>query len=339
LLLQSTTVRSGNGAIGTTDSQISMLVGPANASFASPFTPADFAAASSGPPAFIINPDPAWMTALPTDPAAQWIATVGGGGFSQGSALFAMNFVVNSSLFVSATITLDFLVDNYIGSSIAPGVYINGTPLSGSTFLPACASSGCPAFFAPQSMVRTDIAPLLVPGNNTLFIYLNDTGVIAGLVFSAIIDVFGFTSPEYQTNYSFASNMDVNGVQGGPFAPATVTVPIGGAFTVGLSSWNAGQPWDLGVGSAPLISASSGALVSSDGQIVNLDLADPNLDVWFNFLQGPTWGVATWGTAATTVAIPLSSPMATSLSAQMIVADPSLTSGIALSQPVRLIVQ
>ncbi|NRA97462.1 MAG: hypothetical protein HRU14_14790 [Planctomycetes bacterium] len=331
-LLQSVTLRSGNAAIGATDPQTSMLVGPANAPFAAAFTAASFASASSGPPAVVISPNPAWLAALPSDPVAQWIATVASG-FNQGSALFAIDFTVLPSTFVSATLTLDYVVDNYIGSSIAPGVYLNGMPLSGNTFLPACAPSGCAAFFAPQVMVRTDIAPLLLPGNNTLYIYLNDTGVTGGLLFSATIDIYGFTSPEYQTNFSFAASLDVNGVQGTAYAPATVTVPIGMTATLGLVSVNVGQQWDLGSGLAPLIPASTGALISSDGQIVNLDLTDPTLSLWFNFLQGPSWG------PLTSVSIPFSLSYATAVSAQMVVVDPGLMSGIALSQPVRLIVQ
>lgn len=139
--------------------------------------------------------------------------------------------------------------------------------------------------------------------------------------------------PQYQTNFSFASSLDVNGVQGTSSVPATVTVSIGVTATLGLASVNLGQQWNLGTGSAPLISTSAGALVTSDGQIVNLDLTDPTFDLWFAFLQGPAWG------PSTAVSIPFSIPSATTVSAQMIVVDPGLMSGIALSQPVRLIVQ
>jgi hypothetical protein len=55
--------------------------------------------------------------------------------------------------------------------------------------------------------------------------------------------------------------------------------------------------------------------------------------LWFNFLQGPSWG------PLTSVSIPFSLSYATAVSAQMVVVDPGLMSGIALSQPVRLIVQ
>lgn len=330
-LLQSITLRSGNGPVGTTDPQISMLVGPANTPFAAPFAAADFVAASNGPSAFIINGDPAWSAGLPSDPSARWIATVTSG-FNQGSALYAIDFLLPPTAFASATLTLDYLVDNSLGSSVAPGVYLNGTPLSGNTFLPTCAAAGCPAYLAPQTMVRSDIAPLLQPGTNTLYVYGNDTGVVAGLLFSATLDLFGFANPEYETN-SGASSLDVNGVQGTAFTPATVTVPVATLGTFGLSSVNVGQPWDLGSGLAPLIPASSGALLLPDGQILNLDLSDPTLAVWFNLLQGPAWG------PQSSLLVPFSIAAPTMVSAQMVVMDPGVASGLALSQPVRVIVQ
>ena len=138
--------------------------------------------------------------------------------------------------------------------------------------------------------------------------------------------------PEYQVNGASAG-LDINGVQGTSQAAAAVSIPIGASAALNLASQNVGQQWDLGAGAAPLIPASAGGLVSSDGQVVNLDLADPTLGLWFNFLQGPAWG------PATTVALPFSFSFPSSLSAQMIVLAPGMPSGIALSQPVRLTVQ
>ncbi|MAG58087.1 MAG: hypothetical protein CMJ83_17510 [Planctomycetes bacterium] len=140
-------------------------------------------------------------------------------------------------------------------------------------------------------------------------------------------------TPEYQTNAFPGASLDINGVQGTNQTAATVTIPTGVPATLNLGSTNAGQLWDLGSGLAPLIPASAGALTTSDGQIVNLDIADPTLGFWFNLLQGPTWG------PTTSVSAPFSLSFATGVSLQMIVVDPSLLSGVALSQPVRLIVQ
>ena len=138
--------------------------------------------------------------------------------------------------------------------------------------------------------------------------------------------------PEYQTN-SWRASFSVDGVQGTQLAAATVTIPVGAQATLGFSSFNLGQPWDLGSGVAPLVPTSAGGLLSSDGQVVNLDVTDPTLSTWFNFLQGPNWG------PLLALSIPFSVPVAASVSAQMIVASPSLPSGVALSQPVRLVVQ
>lgn len=166
---------------------------------------------------------------------------------------------------------------------------------------------------------------------------LDDLAIFDGaLNQTAILDVMANGaqpgSPEYQTNSSQAG-LDVNGVQGTQQSPATVTVPVGTSATLGLSSINVGMAWDLGSGAAPLVSASGGAVVTSDGQIVNLDITDPTLALWFGFLQGPTWGTAP------TVSIPFTPPVVGATSAQMIVVSPALPSGIVLSQPVRLIVQ
>ena len=139
-------------------------------------------------------------------------------------------------------------------------------------------------------------------------------------------------SPEYQVN-SLNAHLDINGILGTQLVPATVTVQIGMTATLGLVSSSIGQPWDLGYGLAPLVPASAGALTFSSGQIVNLDLTDPTISLLFNFLQGPSWG------PAASLSVPISVPFATAISAQMIVVTPSMPSGIALSQPVRLVVQ
>ncbi len=138
-------------------------------------------------------------------------------------------------------------------------------------------------------------------------------------------------APEYQTN-SFAASLDINGVLGTPQTPALfVNVPFGATANLGLLSWNVGQPWDVGVGLAPLIPASAGAPTTSSGQIVNLNLTDPSFSLWFNFLLGPPWG------PTTSLSLPFSFSVPTSLSAQMIVVAPSNPSGIALSQPVTFV--
>lgn len=201
-LLQRIILRSGDAPVGTNDPQVTMLPGPLNAPFGSPFTPTDFAAASNGPAPVVIQANPAYFSSLPSDPAAQWIATCGPPGANPscaassdpGSALFAVDFVVTAPI-SSATLTLDFGADNTVGSAIAPGVYLNGLPLSGSTFAPAtCGAPGC-GFSSPHSIVRTDVGPLIQAATNSLYIYLADQGSAAALIFSATIDILGPGSP------------------------------------------------------------------------------------------------------------------------------------------------
>ena len=69
------TVRSGNGSIGGTDAYVRFLIGPSFGPFGHVFTAADFASAQTGPPAFILAPNPLWISGLSEDPFAQWIGT------------------------------------------------------------------------------------------------------------------------------------------------------------------------------------------------------------------------------------------------------------------------
>ncbi|NRA96675.1 MAG: hypothetical protein HRU14_10760 [Planctomycetes bacterium] len=149
-----------------------------------------------------------------------------------------------------------------------------------------------------------------------------------------IVDFTGAPTPqEYQTNSGFQASLNVNGVVGTQYTPAITNLGIGISGSLNLLSFNVGQQWDIGAGAAPLIPASAGALTSSDGQIVNLDLTDPTLSMWFNLLQGPSYP------STPIVTFPFSFSLATSISAQMVVVRPANSSGIALSQPVRLIGQ
>ena len=93
-----------------------------------------------------------------------------------------------------------------------------------------------------------------------------------------------------------------------------------------------GNAWDLGYGTSPLIPANAGALTSSNGQIVNLDLSDPNAGTWFNFMQtSPPFVNLSFPS--------LTFPVPQSISAQMIIVSPTALSGISLSQAVQLTVQ
>jgi len=193
---------SGNGTIGGADSQITFAPGPLDTGFGTVFTPASFAAASTGAAATVINNHPAWMTAAAFNAnastaavPAQWISNSPTGGAQFGdngsSALYAIEFTITDTLITSASIDFDFAVDNLLGSTspthgVNEGLFINGTALSGAT------SGG--GFSPVFNFTRTDIAPLLVTGVNTLYINVTDVGGPAGLIFSTTINIEGSTA-------------------------------------------------------------------------------------------------------------------------------------------------
>ncbi len=179
-------LRSGNGSVGGNDTLISMLAGPADTNFSTAFTPADFAAADTGPAASIIANHPAWIATLPSDALARWISTSANGAGEGGTALFAIDFTLASAA-SSATLDLRLAVDNALGGGPNQGVFLNGTAVSGNSM---------PAGFSSESSVqRNDIAPLLVAGTNTLYINSTDQGGPGGLIFSATIETVPIPEP------------------------------------------------------------------------------------------------------------------------------------------------
>ena len=178
------TLRSGNGAVGSTDSDITFLDGPGSSDFAA-LTPTDFANAQIGPHAFIISPA-YWIPTLPSDSLAQWIATSPGAATQcSDTGLFAIHFYVNGPI-SSLTIDLHYAVDNVLGSNVNEGVFLNGTALSGDT------TGG--SFSTEYDITRTDLAPLAVVGLNTIYIDAVNQGGPAGLIFSAAISGEGISS-------------------------------------------------------------------------------------------------------------------------------------------------
>jgi hypothetical protein len=149
------TLRSGiGGGFGTPDTQVNMLVGPVGGPFGAAFTPANFAAARTGPDAFIIQPNGAYTPNLAGDPTSRWIGTNANAGLVEGAtALYAIDFVLTQA-FTSATLALNFAVDNVLGTGPNQGVFINGTAISG--------NSSVGSFSSESSLTRNDIPPLLV---------------------------------------------------------------------------------------------------------------------------------------------------------------------------------
>jgi hypothetical protein len=190
-------LKSGNGIVGLTDNAVTFLQGPADTDFATTFTATDFANARAGAAASIIVNHPAWITssAFNSDPStpnngAQWISNVSTGATEGSSALYAIDFTITDAFISAATIDFDFAVDNLLGNFGATtnqGLYLNGTALSGSTV------GG--SFGTVYNFTRSDIAPLLVTGTNTLYINSTDVGGPGGLIFSATITTEGGSVP------------------------------------------------------------------------------------------------------------------------------------------------
>lgn len=205
-------LRSGNGTIGGTDSLVNMLVGPMDSEFGSVFTPGDFASAKGGPDAHIIAPHSAWIPGLSGDSTAKWIATSATGASGGSTALYAIDFVLTSA-FTTATLDLYYSVDNMLGGSVNPGVFFNGVAISG-------VSTGG-SFTSEFLLSRSDIAPLLTVGTNTLYINATDLGGPAGLLFRA----------EITTSSS-----------GVVPEPASITlVGVGAAALIGFGGYRAGK--------------------------------------------------------------------------------------------------
>jgi hypothetical protein len=179
------TLRSGNGIVGGTDSQINFLLGPLDGPFPYVLSPQNFSDARAGSDAFIIAPHPAWKAALDSDALANWTATSLGGASEGSTGLYAIDFVVDSTCFSSATMDIDFHVDNDLGDSTNEGIFINEVPVVGTKLL---GSSGS-YFSTDQSFANLDITGSVNNGVNTLYINAVDSGGPAGLQFSATITI------------------------------------------------------------------------------------------------------------------------------------------------------
>lgn len=170
--------------------------------FASAFTPADFAAASSGPNAYVIGNHGAWKPHLTVDPTGTYIGVanahpqISPGNGQLISALYAVDFEIAADSIDSATLDIHFLVDNNLGwlasqghgGADNEGVFINGQPVIGTT-LPTTVCGFC----SDQSFTNLDISGLVNPGTNTLYVYASDYGQPSGLQYKVDIAV-EFTS-------------------------------------------------------------------------------------------------------------------------------------------------
>lgn len=129
-------MRSGGGVTyGQIDPTWTFLRGePQMAISAAPFTPAQFAAALSGPHAVVVEPHEFWSSTLTVDPEAQWISTDAHRG--PASALYACTFNVEPCCISIAEFNIAWSSDNAIGDygrggGNPAGIYLNRMPLVG----------------------------------------------------------------------------------------------------------------------------------------------------------------------------------------------------------------
>ena len=306
------TVQGGNGTPGGTDANITFLPGP----FAAPFTATDYASAVAGAPAEIIpNGGFGWGSPLSNNPLALWISTAQSG--VQPSGLFAVPFTVNSPVVGLATLSINMLVDDFLGDGTNVGIAVNGIPLPGS-------NTSTPGSWVNETTLWLDISAMVTTGQNYLYLYGNNTGGPGGVNFSA--DIAVFSTGEYQVNQPGAS-MDIDGLTGGPAGPIYASRCAGQSVTLTFSSSNSGLPWEIGIMTGdPLVSASAGGLVLADGQIVNVNLAAPSITFlnnlgWTALFPAPTFQqIVAIGATTTT-------------SAQMAIIAPAQPSGLFLGGP------
>ena len=238
-------------ADGWTVPGITFLTGPATTDFTSPFTPADFLNAQSGPAAAVIqSPYGGWVSALGTNLSplsGRWIGTNPYAGWSdttfctsicvtlagQGNtALYAVSFQIPGA-FTDASLTLNWAAADQLGAS-NPGLYLNGAAI--------CAGqiAATTNQFAQSNVLTCDhIGSLLRAGTNWLYFDDVNTGVgpneggngPAGLMFSATIVTTGGSPPP-----SINAGGVVNAANySAPVAPGSIAA-VYGSFQLGSPS-------------------------------------------------------------------------------------------------------
>jgi hypothetical protein len=138
--------------------------------------------------------------------------------------------------------------------------------------------------------------------------------------------------PQYQVNNTIAS-LTIDGVQSTSCSPAITTVASGAAVVVALSSLNVGYGFEAVISFAPLIPTFGGALITANGQILNVDLSAPGL-LFLNGGASPVFQPFPGSFNLNFVAPP--GPFTASI--QMVVADPTHPDGFVLSQGGQLVI-
>jgi hypothetical protein len=192
------TLRSGQAAVGEEDPTCTMSAGfPTLALSTMAFTDVDFAGALAGPPARIVAAHQSWVPSLSCDPLPKWIGV--NLARTPRSTLFGCEFAVEACCIESATLTVCYAADDYLGDYPAgpnqAGVYINNAPV-----VPMI---GGGSFAAETSTGPVDITDMLHCGTNSFFMYDRDVGsFVSGVIFSATIEITECTVHTEMTTWS-----------------------------------------------------------------------------------------------------------------------------------------
>lgn len=161
------------------DANITVLHGPDTGPFPAPLSPADFEAARQGPKAFVAG--------IYLDTCVNSVIEDGAAGFvdpvsnltaePDTTALFAIDFEVTSPAILNASLDIYMRVDDELGGGGNQGIFINGQPLSGDT------TGGFCGGLDSMHIHRNDVAPMLLPGTNTLYFNVTRTADKAQVIF------------------------------------------------------------------------------------------------------------------------------------------------------------
>jgi len=189
------TLQSGNGGggVGSTDTVVTDIAGPATTGFT---TVLNFGALPGASPSYILSPSvPGWTATLPGS-SAQWIGPTANSASnpyngSGETALYAVPFSLPDT-HTPVTLTFTYMADNYLGETTADGksavnnagLFINGHALAASTTYTGGGDGN--NFFVPTTLTY-DITSLVTASANTLYINVTNNSGWAGLIFSATI--------------------------------------------------------------------------------------------------------------------------------------------------------
>lgn len=237
------TFRSGQvggtpGLPGQADSNVRSLSGSTCCAplSATAFTPAQFAAASSGVSARIVTPSSAWAApSLPPDPSARWIHNSSTNGYPSPavSSLYAIDFSITTPGATSARLDIAYSADDTLGD------YYDSTPANPSRFyvngIPIPVTTVPGGFGGWRS--ETYLAVPVHTGTNTLYVYQRDGGgSVSGLIFTARVSIGVEFTLESEPNGTKAESDLVTPVFEGDCITGTSTGGVIGSGNGGLAS-------------------------------------------------------------------------------------------------------